>query len=340
MSSGGALLMRGEPLGLRDWAREAVAECVAATPQVNGSWSGKLLAEDSDSVAVPSSRSGFVVGPPTGVMPTVASDRVGSAVPAANELAVAAVGDGSGAEAASEAANEAALAEPLGSGPITSATVRSPEREPPPSAVLPAPGGPGPVSGSLSGARKRTGAEKATTAGAAALGFMGISSIAVGSLLAVVAAWFAFQEYGHRAPPPEPPAAVEALPVPPAEPVVAEPALAPTGDPVIDPVPSEPPADVAAPGPQPHPTKKPKPAEPPPPVVDPGVAATIELSGNAEAVRLRGGDTIYALPKVPAGTYTVLATFDGKEVEAGSLTLVEAEKVVLKCKKASLKCGR
>jgi len=75
-------------------------------------------------------------------------------------------------------------------------------------------------------------------------------------------------------------------------------------------------------------------------VVDPGVAATIELSGNAEAVRLRGGDTIYALPKVPAGTYTVLATFDGKEVEAGSLTLVEAEKVVLKCKKASLKCGR
>jgi len=43
---------------------------------------------------------------------------------------------------------------------------------------------------------------------------------------------------------------------------------------------------------------------------------------------------------VPAGTYTVLATFDGKEVDAGSVTVAEAEKVVLKCKKAFLRCTR
>lgn len=316
-------LSRAVPLRLRDWAADAVPAALAVSRPVSGSWSGKLLAEDGDAFSPPiSARSNFVVGVSTGVAPTVSAGRVGSVIPA-------------------EISAPRGKLDPL--GPVTGAT-RS-------EGSLRKPALSGPVSG-MSGARKRTGAETATKAGAAALGVMGFSSIAVGCLLAVVAIWFAVKELKGPAPAEDVPVVIDgagvpdvAPPVVPAAAVVSGPDPTPPADPVVTDLTAVPVPSAVAPTEPAHAAaaKKPvKPVEPvePAPAPDPGVSATIELSGNAEAVRLRRADTIYALPMVPAGTYTVLATFDGTEVDAGSVTVAEAEKVVLKCKKAFLRCTR
>lgn len=313
-------LSRSVPLRLRDWAADAVPAALAVSRPVSGSWSGKLLAEDGDAFSPPTSaRSNFVIGVSTGVAPTVSAGRVGSAVPAE-------------------------ISAPRGKfdppGPITAATRSDASLRRSPLS--------GPVSG-MSGVRKRTGAETATKAGAAALGVMGFSSIAVGCVLAIVAIWFAVKEFKQPAPTEVPEVPAIDAPVPSEVPVAAIVPVAavmsgPDPTPPADPValPAAPLLTPAEPAHAPAAKKAAKPAEPVEavPAPDPGVSATIELSGNAEAVRLRRADTIYALPKVPGGTYTVLATFDGKEVDAGSVTVAEAEKVVLKCKKAFLRCTR
>lgn len=309
-------LSRSVPLRLRDWAADAVPAALAVSRPVSGSWSGKLLAEDGDAFSPPTpARSNFVIGISTGVAPTVSAGRVGSAVPA-------------------EISAPRGKLDPL--GPITAATRSDASLRRSPLS--------GPVSG-MSGARKRAGAETATKAGAAALGVMGFSSITVGCVLAVVAIWFAVKEFKQTAqaevpevPPIDAPAPSDVpvaavVPVARPAPVATDPLAVPAVPSVV--VPAEPAHPAAAK----KPVKSVEPAELAP-ASDPGISATIELSGNAEAVRLRRADTIYALPMVPAGTYTVLATFDGKEVDAGSVSVAEAEKVVLKCKKAFLRCTR
>lgn len=337
-------IARKEPLRLRDWAADAVPACLAATRQVNGSWSGKLLAEDGDAFTPPPpGRANFVVGAQTGVAPTVAAERA--------SLIASAEGSAPGFAAHGRDADL------LGPGPITASARAAGSSG---GSLRGSVGGTlsGPVS--ASGARKRTGAEKATTAGAAALGVMGFVSIGVGCLLAVVAVWFAWQEFGQgsvvsppaaeASPPaaeaspaaaaiPEPAAPLPAIapvapePVPAGEPVVTAPATPTAG---AEPTHAASPKKPAKPAAPVEPTPEPAPAPAPPP----GISATIELSGNAEAVRLRRADTIYALPMVPAGTYTILATFDGKEVDAGDVTVAEGEKASLKCKKAFLRCTR
>ncbi len=313
-------MSRAEPLRLRDWAADAVPDCFGATKVANGSWTGKLLAEDSEDqepvVAEPEVRASFVVGVATGVAPTVASPRAEQRV-----LDVKANGGLAGSGPVSKAMAR--------SGPITAATRSGPIT------------GSGPMSGSrTSGARRAApqGAGTATKAGAAALGVMGVGSLAAGGILLVVAAVFAWREFAP-APKPEPPLVVSA----PLPQVILPGSQAPTLPSLPELVEVPVPLEVvevkpgAASG---KPVASAKPVTATPEVAPAGASATIELSGNAEAVRLRLGEAHYALPKVPAGTYTVLATFDGKEVEAGTVTAGEGEAVLLKCKKAFLRCSR
>ncbi len=335
-------LARTQPLSLRDWAADAVPACVSTATPATGSWTGKLLAEDGDVVVPPpppEARPRFVVGGGTGVMPTVQADRA----EVARALAVADVPPP--AASGTVGAGSGPLAKTPGSGPI-SAAVRS-----------------GPITGSVggrtgtvsrrtgpvTGARKE-GAGTAAKAGAAAMGVLGIGSIAAGCIGLVVVVVMVVRGFrGDEVAGPTPDAAVAevaAPQIPPsvaAPPVPAEAVPAPVAAPVLVPTPAPVQTVVVAPvaPPKADPPRA-KPASKPaaPPALDPGTSATIELSGNAEAVHFRAGDTNFALPLVPAGVYTVLATFDGKEVDAGQVTVGQGEKVTLKCKKAFLRCTR
>ena len=62
--------------------------------------------------------------------------------------------------------------------------------------------------------------------------------------------------------------------------------------------------------------------EPPPP---PGPELTrVSTSGDAQFVELRGGGKTYTLPAaVPAGTYTVRASFSGEASEEAGTVMVE-----------------
>ena len=213
-------------------------------------------------------------------------------------------------------------------------------------------------SGPVTGSRK---AGAAARAGVAALGVVGMGSIAAGFIVALVAGALALRELGA----PQEPALVDVAG--PADPGVHldATALLP-GSHAASPHPEGTPAGVTVAAPAPSPAPGPAPSrigvgssaasavkpEPVPtpvdrpaaakvtPVADPGTSATVELSGNAESVRLRSSVGTFSLPVVPAGTYTVLATFDGKEIEAGSVSFGEGEAVVLKCKQAFLRCTR
>jgi hypothetical protein len=68
--------------------------------------------------------------------------------------------------------------------------------------------------------------------------------------------------------------------------------------------------------------------------------STVHISGDADAVRLRKGDSYFALSRVPAGAYTVVATFAGVEADAGTVSIGEGEQVNLRCSKAFLRCTR
>jgi len=62
-------------------------------------------------------------------------------------------------------------------------------------------------------------------------------------------------------------------------------------------------------------------------------ATRVSLTGDANLVMLRGPGGIHRLPgSVPAGTYTIRATFDGEVSESvGSVTVVEGTPVTLEC---------
>lgn len=107
-----------------------------------------------------------------------------------------------------------------------------------------------------------------------------------------------------------------------------KPAPAPAPAPVPAPVAEDPPpAPAPAPAPppsRPRPAHKPSPA----PVTPTG---TVSFEG-ADAVTLTGTAGRFGPGKVPAGTYSILATFGvGAPTPAGSVTVAAGQTVALRC---------
>lgn len=367
-------LARSQPMSLRDWAADAVPACLSSATPATGSWTGKLLGEDGDAPAPPPPppppevRPRYVVGGGTGVAPTVSADRavVARALEIVEPPAKVPSPASRSVVPGPITASTRASGPITGSGPLHSGPLSSGQRSSGPVGSNTVARRSGPVTGS-----RKEGAGTATKAGAAALGVMGIGSIAAGCILAIVAVALALRGFGgsEGAAPADVaaevgPTALDVAVAPPEPPSpTADPAPAPASLPGSQPATLDGGAGGTPPGTTSagttavgttaaDSTGAPAKAESRPKAApktaattvtaatEPGVPATIELSGNADSVRLRSSAGTFALPKVPAGTYTVLAVFDGTEVDAGSVSFGEAEAVILKCKKAFLRCTR
>jgi outer membrane biosynthesis protein TonB len=148
--------------------------------------------------------------------------------------------------------------------------------------------------------------------------------IAVGLAGAGVMWWLA-----QPGPAPE----IATAPVPPAEspaPPAPEPpkpeAVTPPPPPVVEPEPPPPPVPAEAPKPKP----KPKPSTP---------SGRFIVEGDAEVVALVAGDKRYPPGKVPAGKYTIEATFPGRgAVSAGTVTVPADGEVTVSCSRAFARC--
>jgi len=154
------------------------------------------------------------------------------------------------------------------------------------------------------------------------------------------------------APLPEVQAPVEAEPVveaPAPEVAQVRPAALAPAAPVVTSEPDPVPAEVEEPpeAPEPEPVEQPiavapepAPAAIAPPAARAADGAYVAVVGDAQSVRLVGRTT-HAVPgPVPAGTYTVKATFAGMgEVSAGSVTVAAGGSVTLDCNGLFTRCG-
>ena len=93
---------------------------------------------------------------------------------------------------------------------------------------------------------------------------------------------------------------------------------------------------VASPEPAPA---APAPLPPPPPPPPPPPSSQVALAGDAEAVWLQAGELRYALPgPVPAGEYTIVATFGGSDVPVGSVKVEPGASIVVNCNALFQRC--
>ena len=127
---------------------------------------------------------------------------------------------------------------------------------------------------------------------------------------------------------------------PPVTPVVTAPPPVVEVAPIVAPVPDKPPVKAAV--------DKPPVDKPPvdkPPVKDPPVAAApstgrVKLGGDASAVTLVSGGKRFPAGEVPAGTYTIEATFpDAGIVEAGRLEVTAGSTINLICRGGFYQCS-
>jgi serine/threonine-protein kinase len=324
-------LARGTAPRLREWAADAVPSCAALVSPANGAWTGRVFTEDREPAVAP--RAVVVGGNMAGNMPAGFSGGLAGAGPQSVAMRSA-----SGGHVTSGPVSKGALR----SGPIT-ASGRGAANT-----------GPAGLSGPVSVGRSPEATVAVRRAGAAALGVLGIGALALAVILGVVAYTLAGSKPASA---PAPLAAPSSLPVASApaaapRPPVAKPAVPevvgassaatpPTGG--APAVPIKVPAPVSAP-------KRAAPAgnaAVPRAVAEAAVVpdaestlSTVHVSGDAESVRLRKGDSYVGLSRLPSGTYTVLATFAGVESEAGSVSIGEGEQVNLRCSKAFLRCSR
>ena len=132
-------------------------------------------------------------------------------------------------------------------------------------------------------------------------------------------------------PPPPEPIAVKQEP-PPAPPPAPEPEPAPPAP--AQPAPSSP-TPAPAPAPAPVPVQAPAPV-PSAPVSPP--RAVVRFAGADAVVLVRDGRR-FSLPSVPAGAYTVMATFDGAEVPAGTVEVPPSGDVTVACQAMMRRCA-
>jgi hypothetical protein len=105
--------------------------------------------------------------------------------------------------------------------------------------------------------------------------------------------------------------------------VAATPPPPPERAPVAPPPPPER-APVTSPRPKPTPAK-----------------GTVQVSGDARTVELRGAGSTFSAGAVPAGDYEIWATFEdgGAPFRAGAVTVAAGERVDLACNAAFLRCA-
>jgi len=103
----------------------------------------------------------------------------------------------------------------------------------------------------------------------------------------------------------------------------------------------------------PRPKPRPKPAPPPPPNAGKSAAApppppptkprtgkgTVMVMGSASRVRLMGASGTFGPGTVPAGSYTIQATFSGSDPRmAGTVEVNGGERIIVMCSAATQKC--
>ncbi len=322
-------LARGAAPRLREWSAGAVPACAAQVPPANGTWTGRVFTEDRE----PAPRAVVLGGNMAGNMPSGVSTAMAGAASPSVAMRPASTGL-------------------VASGPVSKGAVRS--------GPITAAGrggantGPAGLSGPVSVGRSPEATVAVRRAGAAALGVLSIGALAIAVILGVVAYTLAGSKPASApvssaplaapissAPISSAPLAAAPIAVPLAAPIAAPPVL-PGAQPAKPAAPVATPAAPAAPAAAP---KLPRTATAPvveavaAPAAEPAMS-TVHVSGDADAVRLRKGDSYVALSRVPAGTYTVVATFAGVEADAGSVSIGEGEQVNLRCSKAFLRCTR
>ncbi len=331
-------LARGAAPRLREWSAGAVPACAAQVPPANGTWTGRVFAEDREPAPAP--RAVVLGGNMAGNMPAAVSTAMAGA-------------------ASPSVAMRAASTGLVASGPVSKGAVRS--------GPITAAGhtGPAGLSGPVSVGRSPEATVAVRRAGAAALGVLSIGALAIAVILGVVAYTLAGSKPAS-APVSSAPLAVPLAAAPIAVPLSSAPLAAPIAVPLAAPIaappvlpgaqpakPAAPVATAAAPAPSAKAVaaapaaapKLPRAATEPvaevvaAPAAEPTMS-TVHVSGDADAVRLRKGDSYVALSRVPAGTYTVVATFAGVEADAGTVSIGEGEQVNLRCSKAFLRCTR
>ena len=78
-----------------------------------------------------------------------------------------------------------------------------------------------------------------------------------------------------------------------------------------------------------------------PPPVDPNAKGNVHIIGDAERVRLIGNRGPFTAGVVPAGTYTIQATFEGEEPRmAGTVVVGDGERVKVLCRADLRQCAR
>ena len=311
-------LARGAAPRLREWSAGAVPACAAQVPPANGTWTGRVFTEDRE----PAPRAVVLGGNMAGNMPSGVATAMAMRPASAGLVASGPVSKGA-----------------VRSGPITAAGRGGANT------------GPAGLSGPVSVGRSPEATVAVRRAGAAALGVLSIGALAIAVILGVVAYTLAGSKPASApvssaplaAPIAAPPVLPGAQPAKPAAPVATPAAPAPSA-PVATPAAPAPSAKAVAAAPAAAP-KLPRTATAPvveavaAPAAEPAMS-TVHVSGDADAVRLRKGDSYVALSRVPAGTYTVVATFAGVEADAGSVSIGEGEQVNLRCSKAFLRCTR
>lgn len=87
------------------------------------------------------------------------------------------------------------------------------------------------------------------------------------------------------------------------------------------------------------PPAPPEPVKPPPAPPPAPPKGTVRAEGDPAALRLVGAGGSFPPGKVPAGSYDVHASFDGgAEVNVGRVDVLAGQTVVLRCKKAFVRC--
>ena len=83
------------------------------------------------------------------------------------------------------------------------------------------------------------------------------------------------------------------------------------------------------------------PAAPPPAPVNPNGRGTVIIIGDAARVRLIGGRGTFGAGKLPSGSYTIQATFDGEDPRmAGTVEIGDGERVRIVCVASLRRCER
>jgi len=92
-------------------------------------------------------------------------------------------------------------------------------------------------------------------------------------------------------------------------------------------------------GPAPDEAKTPDPAVPPPPPAPRTGKGTVMVMGSASRVRLMGAAGTFGPGTVPAGSYTIQATFSGSDPRmAGTVEVDGGERLIVMCSAATQKC--